>query len=77
MTKIAAYTCPGCGSNEFEKRGDQRVYFNLHQNFEPDGWNNGDISIDVFPEGEEIIYCMNCEAELRTEDLNAIAANKR
>lgn len=76
MTTIPKYTCPGCGGNEFEKRGDQRCYFNLMQDFEVDGWNNGEVSVDVFSDGEEIIYCLGCEAELRMEDLNRTSANK-
>lgn len=69
MTAILGSECPACGSNEFEKRGEQRCYFQLDQEFNADGWNTGEIAVDQFSDGEEIIYCLGCEGEWRENEI--------
>lgn len=58
--------CPVCTSDEgFEKRGDRRVYFVLDETLSEDTWNEGEITTDTFEDGEDILYCLACDSELR------------
>jgi hypothetical protein len=63
------FECPNCHASEFEKRGNRRCYFELDENLQEGPWNEGEIDIDVFDKGEDIIYCAGCENEWREEDL--------
>lgn len=62
--------CPECGCTDFEKRGLRRTYHPLDASLEADGWNEGDIEMDMFDnEDEEIIYCCGCNREFREAQL--------
>ena len=62
--------CPSCGSTELEKRASRRVYAPLDENGEIDGWSEGDdFDWDVDDNGNDIIYCVNCDNEYTAEEL--------
>ena len=63
--------CPECGKNEgFEKRAERRTYHSLDENLELDTWSEGDdFTFDTFESGEEIIYCLHCDASLTEAEL--------
>lgn len=59
-------TCPNCGGDEFEKRGQRRVYARLDDDLEIDGWEEADADTIVWdhqpaPPGDEYIYCLGCD----------------
>jgi hypothetical protein len=69
--------CPNCNSTEFEARGSRRVYAKLDANLEIDGWQEADpdwIEWDELGDPQEgtmtlAVYCLNCDWELRKDDL--------
>lgn len=70
--------CPNCEQDEgFEKRGTMRRYYriydedNLAENAEDLDCDNGDEDIDIDGRGNEIIYCLNCGAQLTAQEIRA------
>lgn len=64
--------CPACGSDEgFEMRGNQRTYHVLDADLELDSWSGGEITFDVTDTGEDIVYCLSCDAELSKKEVVA------
>lgn len=57
--------CLTCKRDEFEKRGQRRVYGILDEVYEVDGWDEGDeIEWDLDDKGREVIYCRRCDSEM-------------
>lgn len=54
--------CPECGSAELEMRGEQRVYAPLDDG-EVNGWNSGEVEWDTDHDGNDLIYCVQCDCE--------------
>lgn len=55
--------CPACGMDDVEMRGQRRVYAQLDDTGQIDGWNDGEVDWDVTDDGKDLLYCNYCDHE--------------
>jgi hypothetical protein len=69
-------TCPQCGGSSFEKRGERRTYHPLGADLDEDSWDHGEVTLDVNDNGDDVIYCNECDSEFSEDELRAAQEEK-